>query len=902
MRDFMIKNIAGTGIIEVNEHLEIEYIDPVLKYYFTEPEQWTGKKVTDIPELKKYNLNDFIQKLSSGQHVKKKIHLSAGKEQKEILIEGEPLIKRPGIYKRAAILIQDITPLIKKWAVLNLSMENFKNITASIPTGIIVTDESGWILFSNPVAGNILESVFKRKRKIPATFSISEGTTREISYTTSENITFHFEVTLTKTNWFGKPAFLYVLHDITSLKKSENQNLILLSAIRFSINGIAIINHDMVIDWINPAFTRITGWSMEEAVGAKITTLVNKDGELSPSFTESIRETIDNTKHFRTEIRRPKKNGTYFYCELNITPFFDHVNNKKRYVFVFNDLTKRKEKEKIILILNKVFESLQKASSIEESFMIFRKEMLKNQLHTVIYLFDNNKKSLIPQYSSFDTKTLERFTAMTGVVFNTLKIPVSANKKYERIISKKETVFSNDVSKDLSILTPQTSQKQIKALIQSLGIQHSISAPIINRNGEVTAIFQLFSDLLTGSNVPEVTAFANHLSFFFQKIQLLDEVRLNYNKLQKNYVKLQANRKKYKDFFDHDLTGDYIATPEGKFLDCNQAFVDMLGFSSKKEALRSKPQDMYADPAARERFLNILRKKGKVVNYEETLVRKDGKKIFVLLNAYGVFNEEGHLVQIVGYIFDITQRKQYEAELIQEKEKAEEGNRLKTAFLSNMSHEIRTPLNAIMGFAELLNDPGISQDEINNYVGIIKSSGRHLSHILDEILYISRIEANEIIIHKEPFDVHSLLKELLLIYEKNPLTLKKRLSIKAVNHLDTPYMIKSDKERLREILQNLLNNAIKFTEEGSIYFGYKEKSAYQLEFYVKDTGMGIAKKDLSRIFNRFQQGDNSLTRLHEGVGLGLSISRDLVKLLGGNLHVVSKPGEGSVFSFTIPKK
>ncbi|HHJ10353.1 MAG TPA: PAS domain-containing sensor histidine kinase, partial [Bacteroidetes bacterium] len=229
-------------------------------------------------------------------------------------------------------------------------------------------------------------------------------------------------------------------------------------------------------------------------------------------------------------------------------------------------------------------------------------------------------------------------------------------------------------------------------------------------------------------------------------------------------------------------------------------------------------------------------------------------------------------------------------------------NRLKTAFLSNMSHEIRTPLNAIMGFAELLNDPGISQDEINNYVGIIKSSGRHLSHILDEILYISRIEANEIIIHKEPFDVHSLLKELLLIYEKNPLTLKKRLSIKAVNHLDTPYMIKSDKERLREILQNLLNNAIKFTEEGSIYFGYKEKSAYQLEFYVKDTGMGIAKKDLSRIFNRFQQGDNSLTRLHEGVGLGLSISRDLVKLLGGNLHVVSKPGEGSVFSFTIPKK
>ena len=141
-----------------------------------------------------------------------------------------------------------------------------------------------------------------------------------------------------------------------------------------------------------------------------------------------------------------------------------------------------------------------------------------------------------------------------------------------------------------------------------------------------------------------------------------------------------------------------------------------------------------------------------------------------------------------------------------------------------------------------------------------------------------------------------------LLYEKNPLTLKKGLRIKVVNQLDTSYILKSDKERLREILQNLLNNALEFTEEGIVYFGYKEKSENLLEFYVKDNGMGMAKKDLSRIFNRFEQGDDSLTRSHEGIGLGLSISKELVNLLGGNIHVVSKPGEGSVFSFTLPKK
>ncbi|MCD6201447.1 MAG: PAS domain S-box protein [Bacteroidales bacterium] len=903
MRDFITKRTTGTGIIEVNEELVIEYIDPVLKHYFKKPEQWTYKKVTDIPELKKCNLNDFIQKLSSGQHVKKKICLSAGKEQKEILIEGEPLIKRPGIYKRAVILFQDFTPLLKKWETFNLSLDSYKNITDAIPSGIIITDKNGWILFSNPVTQKILGEVSERKRKVPDPLKVPAGSPRQISFTSPAKDTLLLEVTVTKINWFGKSALLYILHDITLLKKSEDQNILLLTAIQSSVNGIAITNHNMIIDWVNPAFTKLTGWNMEEAVGSKVSDLMNADGQTDDSYITNIRNVITETESFQTQIRHTRKDGISFDCELTVTPFSDQLTGNKRYIFIFNDLTKRKEKEEIILILNKVFESLRKATGIEESFTIFRNELLKNQIHSIIFLLDKTKKFLVPRYFSFDINILAQFVTTSEKEFETLHIPVRGiSDKYEKILYKGQTIFSRDVAGDLLKIMPALPPELTRNLILDLKIRHSIAAPLLNREGNPFAIFIIMSDHLSEGNVPDVIAYANHLSLVLQRTSLIEELRNNYDELKKNQVKILASEKKYRDFFDHDLTGDYISTPEGRFLDCNQAFIDILGFGSREEALKSNPRNLYPVPEEREKIFNILRHDGKVVNYEETLLRKDGKKIHVLLNAFGVFDEEGRLIQNIGYIFDITQRKQYEAELIQEKEKAEEGNRLKTAFLANMSHEIRTPLNAIMGFAELLNEPGISQDEKNNYVRIIKSSGLNLLHILNQILYISKIEANEIIIHKEPFDVHSLLKELHLLYEKNPLTLKKGLRIKVVNQLDTSYILKSDKERLREILQNLLNNALEFTEEGIVYFGYKEKSENLLEFYVKDNGMGMAKKDLSRIFNRFEQGDDSLTRSHEGIGLGLSISKELVNLLGGNIHVVSKPGEGSVFSFTLPKK
>ena len=901
MENIITKNRVGTGIIEVNEDLVIEYIDPALKYYFKEPEQWTGKKITAIPEFKKCNLSDFIQKLSVGQSVKRRIHLSVEERKKEVMIEGEPLIKHSGIFKRAAILLYDITPLLKKWDAFNLSLDSYKNITDTIPSGIIITDMKRWIQFSNPIAEKIMGEVPEQKRKVPDTLKVPADTSREISFTSTGKDTYLLEVAVTKINWFGKSAFLYVLHDITLLKKSEDQNILLLTAIQSSVNGIAITNHNMVIDWVNPAFTKLTGWKMEETVGSRISNLMNADGKTNDSFISNIRNVIAETDSFQTQIQHSRKDGFSFNCEITVTPFSDQITGNKRYIFIFNDLTKRKEKEEIILTLNKAFESLRKAVNMEESFLIFRDELLKNHIHSIIFLLDKSKWYLVPAYFSFDTNILEQFAVMSGKRFEKLQIPVRGmTDKYERILLQRHTIFSHNVAGDLLKIMPAFPATLAQDIIRNLKIPYSIAAPLVNRKGEVFAIFQLMSDRLSESNIPDVIAFANHLSLFLQRTNLVEELQENYNKLQKSYTKIQISEKQYKDFFDHDLTGDYISTLEGNFLDCNQAFVDILGFSSKEEALNSKPQDLYPDPEERKKIFNILRQHGKLVNYEETLLRKDGKKIYVLLNAFGVYNNEGHLVQNVGYIFDITQRKQYETELIRAKEKAEESSRLKTSFLANMSHEIRTPLNAIMGFAELLNDPNLTMEEKKNYTQIINSSGQQLLHILQEILYISRIEANEITIHKEPFEVYSLLKEMAIQYKKNPLVVKKNLNIVVDNSPDTAYMLKSDQDRLREILQNLLNNAIKYTGEGSIHFGYREKNDDFLEFYVKDTGIGIPEKDLSRIFNRFQQMDNSLTRIYEGIGLGLTISKELVELLGGKIWVISEPGKGSVFYFSIP--
>jgi signal transduction histidine kinase len=238
------------------------------------------------------------------------------------------------------------------------------------------------------------------------------------------------------------------------------------------------------------------------------------------------------------------------------------------------------------------------------------------------------------------------------------------------------------------------------------------------------------------------------------------------------------------------------------------------------------------------------------------------------------------------------------SDLIAAKEKAEEADKLKTSFLANMSHEIRTPMNAIIGLSSFLSEPGITLEETKEFVEIINSSSRHLLTIIDDIVDISKIEAGQVSIASEKVDVNKLLRDIYILYEKTVGLKKINISLTCEHPEDSVQTI-TDESRVRQIICNLLNNAIKFTAKGEIEFGYFIKGKF-IEFFVRDTGIGIAREDQAIIFDRFRQLGPYNTRQYEGIGLGLSISKGLVEKMGGSIRVDSEEGKGSVFYFTLP--
>ncbi|HAH22200.1 MAG TPA: hybrid sensor histidine kinase/response regulator [Prolixibacteraceae bacterium] len=237
-------------------------------------------------------------------------------------------------------------------------------------------------------------------------------------------------------------------------------------------------------------------------------------------------------------------------------------------------------------------------------------------------------------------------------------------------------------------------------------------------------------------------------------------------------------------------------------------------------------------------------------------------------------------------------------ELVISKNKAEESDKFKSAFLANMSHEIRTPLNGILGFSSFLKDPDLTKEKTERYIHIIESSGQQLLTIINDILDISKIEAGQMDITLEATDIKELLKELLQQFIKEA-ELKNLDLILNPAHLDEPIVASTDENRLRQVFCNLMSNAIKFTSEGTIEFGLSQKGNF-IEFYVKDSGIGISTEDQSVIFEPFRKVASKTNQLFGGTGLGLAISKALVEKLGGTLSVTSSKNEGATFIFTIP--
>ncbi|PHQ56085.1 MAG: hypothetical protein COC16_03905 [Lutibacter sp.] len=346
---------------------------------------------------------------------------------------------------------------------------------------------------------------------------------------------------------------------------------------------------------------------------------------------------------------------------------------------------------------------------------------------------------------------------------------------------------------------------------------------------------------------------------------------------------------------------------KGLVMSWNKASENIFGFTSSE--MKNKKLDKIIPTQFRTKHENRIisikqgekeKLSGKTI--ELVGLRKDGTEfpIELSLTSWKMGDEKC----FTGIVRDITDEKEAKEKLIVAKEKAEESDRLKIEFLNNMSHEIRTPMNGILGFSQLLNNPDLSVEKRTNFTSIIQNCGKQLLHIIDDILEISRLGTKQVKVIEEEVCLNDALLELFSIFDikakenKTPLYLKKSLS----NKQSTIFI---DKTKLIKIISNLLENALKFTNQGFIEFGYNLKKRGDkevLEIYVKDSGIGIKPEKHQLIFERFSQAEKELSKNVGGLGLGLSIAKENTELLGGEISVKSKIMEGATFLVTIPYK
>ncbi len=637
--------------------------------------------------------------------------------------------------------------------------------------------------------------------------------------------------------------------DITERKRAEEELLTQHSALESAANAIVITTNKGIIQWVNPAFTQLTGYTREEAVGQNPRVL--KSGVHDREFFRNLWETVLSGKVWQGTITNKRKDGVHYQEEMTITPVRAKDGKLTHFVAVKQDITERLRAEQRLRETEAFFRSVLELAP--DGLMVADEQGIIQLANAQCEkLFGYPSEELIGQPVE-------------------ILVPTDVRARHPGL---RAAFHHSPNARDMGAGRELRGQRKDGSVFP---VEVGLS-PLPARQGQSAQVAVSIRDISERKRSEQALRQANFLSDMALELTKCGYWHVDYSDPEYYYQSERAAK----------IAGEVIK-PDGRYHLQNEWFARVVE----------------ADPelakVTAQRYQDAI--EGRSPNYDVIYAYKrptDGQ--IVWLHAAGSLERDanGKARFMYGVYQDITEIKRMQDELSLSKQKAEEATQMKSMFLANMSHEIRTPMNAIIGLSHLALKTQLTPKQ-RDYVGKVHNAGTSLLAVINDILDFSKIEAGKLDIESTDFKLDEVITSVTTLTAQK--AHEKGLEFLAHVAPGLPEVLLGDPLRLGQILTNFVNNAVKFTEQGEIRLEIEQVERtgekVQLKFAVRDTGIGMTKEQAAKLFQPFTQADMSTTRKHGGTGLGLTISRRLVELMGGRIWLESEPGVGSTFFFTV---